>query len=433
MKSVSYSSEQIFDFFQEEVLRKGEESAFVKRKSKLNPLVFFKAVLAACLSDAKITLESICGFLKAQGINISRQGLHQRMTGEAVSLFQTLFSLSLTQFNYQTLNFSELVRSFSQVNIIDSSTVSLPNSLQGIYKGCGGSASKAAVKLQVLYNYTEGQIKELTLTQGCENDQGFDHYFTYIKAGALYLMDLGYFKLASFQKIIEGQAYFINRFLIGTKIYNLTNNPLHLVHELQKSGTIYSQEVYLGAKTKIKVRLIAQRLSDQVVEKRIRDIKEGYRRRGMTPGAEKLALARWSIYITNVSNALLPDAQIHETYALRWQIELLFKLSKSTMGIDIINSKKPNRILIELYAKLICLVILLFLSAPVRFHNNKELSFFKASKLFLARKNDFFNALTSLYKLKQFTKNFFDLLKQCALKEIKKKKSISLILPEMIF
>lgn len=58
-----------------------------------------------------------------------------------------------------------------------------------------------------MFDYIEGQIKELTLTSGCDNDQGFDNYFNTIQKEALYLMDLGYFKLNSFKKIIEGKAF----------------------------------------------------------------------------------------------------------------------------------------------------------------------------------------------------------------------------------
>ncbi len=99
---------------------------------------------------------------------------------------------------------------FTGLNIIDSSSVSLHRSLSHVFKGSGGAASNAALKIQLMFDYIEGQIKELTLTSGCDNDQGVDHYFSTIQKRALYLMDLGYFKLSSFKKIIEGNAFFVS-------------------------------------------------------------------------------------------------------------------------------------------------------------------------------------------------------------------------------
>lgn len=104
-------------------------------------------------------------------------------------------------------------------------------------------------------------------------------------------------------------------------------------------------------------------------------------------------------------------------YSLRWQIELFFKLCKSEAGIDKISGKKPDRILCEIYAKLICIVTLLYLCFPMRWHENQELSFYKAYKELKLRAGDFFKALKSLYRLIEFIKTFFSDLKDFALKD----------------
>lgn len=417
-------NEIIFSFFQKHVVEQGFEHKFIQRSSKLNALAFVRAVMASCLSANAVTLEDICRLLKREKISITRQGLHERMNEKAVNMFKELFSLALTQFTSQSADFSELGRLFSHVYLIDSSTVSLPDSMKELYKGCGGNASEAAVKLQVLYEHLGGQIKELTLTAGCENDQGFNQYFNHIEPKALYLMDLGYFKLDSFQKINSGQAYFISRYFIGSKLFTVDNQSIELIEVLQKAGSFYTQEVLLGANSKLKVRLLAQRLPDDVVEERVRKLKRDYQRRGKKVSARKLIFMRWNIFITNVPEDQMNPTEIFSAYGLRWQIELLFKLGKSGMGIDVLNSKKSGRVLVELYAKLLCLVLLLFFCTQAQLKNNKKISFFKACRYFFVVANDFIRALTSLNKLKLFTKEFLNVLSHSATKEIRKKNFI---------
>ena len=113
---------------------------------------------------------------------------------------------------------------------------------------------------------------------------------------------------------------------LPTTILNKDDKPIDLLKELRNADTFFTQEVWLGKKEKIGVRMIAFRLCDEEVEKRIRKIKEKARSRGKASTQETLELAKWPIYITNVSVDGLNDEQVHLVYSLRWQIELLFKL-----------------------------------------------------------------------------------------------------------
>lgn len=422
MQAITLSNihQKISHFFEEDISKIGKETGFNQRESKLNSLSFIKVLLSTCLQP-KFSLELFASLLKEQGINITKQGVHERFNARTVNFLANLCSSALTKLSLPGNHCIEQLKSFTSLNLIDSSTLSLPASLKDSFKGCGGAASAAALKIQMMYDHLEGQIKALTLTQGCENDQGFDRYLNTIEENALYLMDLGYFKLASFQKIITGKGFFISRFFLGTTLYALDNTPLDLHATLQKSGPLFEKEVLMGTKAKIKVRLVATRLPTNLYEKRQRQIREAYRRRGLTPSAEKLALAQWSIYITNVPCEQIEASQLHAIYALRWQIELLFKLSKSLINIDSINSKKLPRILVELYGKLLCILLFLCLCAPVRYQNGREISFYKACNQFLARINDFITALASPSNLKQFIKKFNNLIMQFALKDLKKK------------
>lgn len=419
--NVSNIHEKIFNFFSEDITKISKETKFSQRESKLQGPSFTTALLSTCLNP-KFSYELFAGFLKEQGIDITKQGIQARINDHAIRFLKALCSTALKKLSYPQSNIMEVLKPFSSVQLIDSSTISLPDTLSTSYKGCGGSASSAALKIQTMYDYMAGQIKAITLTSGSDNDQGFDRYLNTIERNALYLMDLGYFKLESFQKIITGQGYFVSRLLPATVLFNLNNTLLDLFSTLQNSGLSFESDVLMGVKAKVKVRLVATRLPDSVVEKRRRQIKKAYRQRGKTPSAETMALAQWSIYITNISTELVEASQLHSIYALRWQIELLFKLSKSLINIDKVNGKTLSRILVELYGKLLCIILFFCVCAPVRYQNGKEISFYKACNQFLARINEFITALAVSDKLKRFIKKFNSLILQFSLKDIKKKR-----------
>lgn len=71
----------------------------------------------------------------------------------------------------------------------------------------------------------------------------------------------------------------------------------------------------------------------------------------------RLELLEWTILITNVPTALLSVEEALVLARCRWQIELCWKLWKQCGKLDTWRSAKPYRILSEIYAKLLGLLI----------------------------------------------------------------------------
>src|SRR5260370_28790254 len=74
-------------------------------------------------------------------------------------------------------------------------------------------------------------------------------------------------------------------------------------------------------------------------------------------GVGRRQLGDWIVLLTNVPAALLTAQQAREVMRARWQEELLWKLWKQQGHLDLWRSEKPMRILCELYAKLIGMII----------------------------------------------------------------------------
>lgn len=418
LDTISNIPRKIFNFLCQKSEQLGKETKYKQRCSKLTPTAFIKALISVSFLPF-FDLELFCSVLQEQGIHIKKQSVHERFNSRTELFLKALSSSFLNYFQTEKLPMLHGLEVFTGLNIIDSSSVSLHGALSHLFKGSGGVASKAALKIQLMFDYIEGQIKEFTLTSGCDNDQGFDNYFNRIEKGALYLMDLGYFKLSSFKKMIDGNAFFVSRLLTGTKLLTLDKQPLDLLATLSASGSLFSQQLLLGAQSKIPVRLIAQRLPKEIADRRRQKLIKSHKRRGIKPSQESLALQSWSIYITNTTETQIRNEHIHQTYALRWQIELLFKLSKSLMRIHLMNTKNSSRVVVQTYGKFMSMMLLFLLSSPARNHHPNELSFYKACKLLITKASLLAHALTSAYRLKKFMLSFYDSLSLFAIKEIK--------------
>ena len=94
-----------------------------------------------------------------------------------------------------------------------------------------------------------------------------------------------------------------------------------------------------------------------MTNKRRRSIRYRAKRKAQTPSKTLLRLAGWNLYITNIEEHRLTPKQICVIVGIRWQIELMFKCFKSIGRLHVSRSQKPYRILSEIYAKLIALLI----------------------------------------------------------------------------
>jgi hypothetical protein len=424
-EKIAEISGSVMTFFNRLLKGVSETTRFVQRKSKIDGPLFAQTLITSCLSDPLISLERLCGRMRERGVKVSKQGLQQRFNGEASEMMKRLLSCALKQFKSEQEPVLALLKPFTTTKLTDSSQVMVANCLKKHFKGSGGSASEAALKLQAIFDYVRGQLDEVTVTHGTQSDQGFRGHWKWVEEGALYLQDLGYFKVKFFEMVQEKKAYFISRYFHSTKLWDAHGRPLNLLTILKKAGPVFEEEVRLGAEGKVSVRLIASRLPEEEVKKRRRKLKENARKKGKTLSQELIEFAEWSIYITNVSQEWLRAEQVHLVYSLRWQIELFFKLCKSEAGIDKVSGRKKDRVLCELYAKLICVVLLMYFCIPVRWKEDQELSLRKAYKSMRMRASEFYKALRSRYRMTKFIQSFLGDLKEFALKDKYRKKRLT--------
>jgi hypothetical protein len=340
--------------------RLGRKVGFVQRTGKLDGSHFVQTLVFAFMDKPQATYEDLSQSAAAVGVEISPQGLEQRFTDEAVELMQQVLHEAVRQSIECHPAALPVLQRFNGVYLRDSTVVSLPVELAEMYPGVGGSNGQtAAVKLQVRLNYSTGQLEGPVLHSGRTQDQSTPFQDAALPPGALSLADLGFFNLGQFNRANEQGVYYLARLKFGTKVFTLAGECLDLVPWLNAQGPArVDLSVQVGQQEQVQCRLLAVRVPQEVADQRRRQLHEYARKKQVPLSDERLAWADWTLLITNapVERLTLPEALI--LLRVRWQIELLFKLWKSHAHIDEWRSHKPPRILCELLAKLIGVLIL---------------------------------------------------------------------------
>lgn len=370
-KIVDQDAQALDAYFNEQkVEQAARASQFVERSSKLTGLIFLKTLVFGFIQHPKASLNQLCQVCLDFGVMISSQGLDQRINEAAVAFVQQMLERALTLWRARHQEIAEALDQFSAVYFQDSSIISLPEALQEIFPGAGGNASSAAVKIQLLFEYRGGNIEHLEFVAGRIADQGYQGHLTKLEPGSLLIQDLGFFSLDSLKTVADRDAFFLTRWQNQASVF-LAQEPDEALDMLaflrQQRETVAEYPVLLGAQTRIPCRMICVRLPAAVAAQRRRRAKANAQRRGETLSQRTLALLDWNVFLTNVPAERLSLRQILVCYSLRWQVELIFKLWKSEAALKHLAGMRKERVLCELYAKMIGIVLTHFLVAPLRF------------------------------------------------------------------
>jgi len=368
------------------------KSGFVRRKGKFSAYEF---VVLMTVGQLALKHPSLAAMVQAIEAKISREALHQRFTPQSVQFMQDCLDHVLRQkFTPPKPLDAALLRPFQHIHIFDSSSWDIDPRLKEVLPGSGGGASDANCKLQVSYEYKQGQLGFFQVTSGNRPDQAYSPALPgLLRKGDLSLADLGYFKVKTFRQYHDKGIYFLSRFIVTTTICHAdTGASIDLGEMLRRfKGNCLELNVMMGAakSEQTPCRLICLRVSEQVANARRRKLHKTAQKKGRTVSQRHLALCDWTLLITNVPVDLLSAMMAYHLYRVRWQIELLFKQLKSIMRIHQSDTGIENRLRCELYGKLIMAVLIHRVHGSLQgdlWHSDRqEVSFDKLHKRFQER------------------------------------------------
>jgi hypothetical protein len=335
------------------------KTGFIKRQRKLKGSDFVQTLVFGWLGNPDSTIDELAQTAVSIGVSISPQGLDKRFTPDAANFLQKVLETAITNIIESQPVAIPILQRFNGVFIQDSSTITLPDCLAMIWSGCGGNSDKntsSSIKTQILLELNTGKLMGPYLQSGKDHDQSLQ--IKDLPAGSVRITDLGYFSLEDFSDMSSKGIYWLSRLKSQCCLFPPDGKRWDLLELLEKHCfDKMDVQVTLGVKEQIPCRILAFRVSDEVANARRRKLNESARRKRKTVSSKVLKLANWTVFCTNIPSELLSIEESIVLMRTRWQIELVFKLWKSEGRIDEWRSEKPWRIMCELYAKLLVMVI----------------------------------------------------------------------------
>lgn len=366
------------------------ETDLIRRSRKLSAESYAQGLVFGWLAHPDASYSQLQAMLALLGCEMSAAALEKRLSQPQSAVF---FHALLEQMVSQCICGPEvdlaIFEQFDGVYLQDGTVIGLPNELEGLYRGFGGntpSSGRSALRVQVRLNLKTGGIQGpwLQPAVACEREGAGSLRQTPLPANALYVVDSHYPTLKIMQEMNQRGQWWLTHMKADLMIFDERGVSKSLPQFLAEHAhePMIDQMVRIGTAPHLRqwVRLLAFGVSAQraaqrrkqvnassktrakgsrgdvrVGKKRTRASKAGRHR--CRAGAKRIAVADWTILLTNVPAQRLSAVQARALMRARWQIELLWRLWKERGQLDIWRSQKPWRILSEIFAKLIGLLL----------------------------------------------------------------------------
>lgn len=330
----------------------------VKRERKLSGASLAQALVFGWLHRPDATIEQLAQTAAVCGKPVRPQAIDQRFCEPTSKFFGHLLEAAVAQVVTTEPVAIELLKRFAGVWLEDSTVIRLPTCFSHLWPSSGGpnGQSEAALKLYVELDLASGRLIGPQCVPGRQSDHR-SQLADAVPSGGVRIADLGFFDLAQLAQLARRDVFWLTRIQPHTALYDMQGRRLDVAHLMRRVEGSLDQPVRIGVGERLACRLIVTRAPASVVRKRRQRLEKDAARRSRPVSQQQYDWCRWTVVVTNIPPEQL---SVHEALALmkmRWQIELVFKRWKSLGGVDESRSANPWRILIEIYAKLLGMVI----------------------------------------------------------------------------
>lgn len=338
------------------------DAGLIRRVRQFSGPTFVQALVFGWLDNPNATHEDLAEVAADLGVDITADALGRRLAQPAADCLQDVLRSALHHVVAAQPAAIPLLRRFHGVYVRDGSTVSLPAGLADVLPGCGGGdgagPGAAAVKLLPQLELSTGALEAVRLLPGKNAERADELAWAPLPEGALLLEDLGFFDLGRLHHYDSQKVYFLSRLPTQVCVWDSPGHKQTLAALLRDVQTATVDAwLEVGAKARLRVRLLAERVPEAVAQKRQERLRRRASKKGRPVSAAGLQLCCWNVLISNVPERLLSLREAQVLRRVRWQVELVFKVWKSEGRLDESRGQKPYRVLCELLAKLLGQVV----------------------------------------------------------------------------
>jgi Transposase DDE domain len=368
----------IQSLFHEKAEQWARSTGFVQRASKINGSAFAQTLVFGFLNQPEASYTDLQQTMQLQGVEVSAQAIEERMTPQAAALMGRLLEEMVAMVVSGQQCHLPILQSFDGVYLQDGTVLTLPDELRDHWRGSGETGGEAGLRVQLRINWSDGKLTGPWLqdARASENTGEATVEQSPLPKGALYLADSGYLILKRMRELDAQGDFWLTPAranLIITDQQGIRRDLPSFVAS-RPAGAI-DEWVWVGAERQLfcrllvfadeekarppkkdqKTRVKGSRHDVQVGRHKRAKGSKGRKRVQTSPQHRRLKGAL--VLLTNVPTSRLSPSQARTLLRLRWQIELIWKMWKQYGKLDCWRSEKGMRILCEVYAKLMAMIL----------------------------------------------------------------------------
>ena len=391
MDSLARLSELAQRFLVERPKELERTSGFVQRTTaQLDGPKFVQMCVLGWMNNASASYSQLNHVVATLDLHVRNQAIEERFGPASSKLMRQVLEEAMGQLLQGQAVETPLFEHFpGGVFLQDGSVISLPTELSTSWRGSGGGpgASESGVRIQARWEMRCGGLHGLWMQDARSSERQGPAFDEPYPQDSLRIVDTAYLAYADMRAASLSRRFWITGVKANMlfsdqqgRLWNLTE----WLRSLPADEQVVDVWVRAGKREQVPVRLIALRLPKEVIQRRKKRAKREVERRPRSKGvqrcgrrakrgpghhlrkrarkrhkvsASKERQFEWLLVLTNVESHVLSARQVVALMRLRWQIELFWKLWKQEGKIDTWRSSKPQRILTELYAKLLGLLM----------------------------------------------------------------------------
>lgn len=339
-----------------------QTTQIIVRNRKFSALSLARTFVLGFLQNSEASDEDLAQIAMTCGVDVTPQAIEQRHTPKLVAFMENLFRRAVKVVVASDKALAEILERFTSVIILDSSSITVPDSLKDKFPGCGGTYGRgqAGFKLQTELDLRSGALSHIEIEAGNSPDSATTRQQVKRPAGSLRITDLGYFSVAVFSALMSAGAQFLSRlqFRTGVLLRNSERIDDLLPWLSQQKGPFIDVPILLGFTERLPCRLLAWRLPPEQANRRRQKLKkESQSKYGKQPGAARLAWCDWTILVTSVTPNMLSPEEAVILYRARWQVELLFKRWKSQDKVAVLSGSTEVRQMVRVWSRLLAALV----------------------------------------------------------------------------